>query len=250
MTCASCVGRVERALQAAPGVTAAAINLATETASIVADGSTGAMVLADVLAKAGYPARVAQPDLLVADMTCASGVGRVERALAAVPGVVSAQVNLATEAATLRYLQGQITPAALIAASGGGRVPGNQCHPCRCHRSRQPQRPRSASPGTDDLNRRGADPAGVCHRNGRAHLHANPYAGDEHDRHRGQLGAAVYVNNPCSGLAGAQVLPQRLRRPMAVGTRHEQPCRTWHHGGLRLFRGRNLCPVCCLPLRW
>ena len=107
MTCASCVGRVERALQAGPGVTAAEVNLATETASIVTDGSTGAMALADVLAKAGYPARIAQLDLLVADMTCASGVGRVERALAVVPGVVSAQVNLATETATLRYVEGR-----------------------------------------------------------------------------------------------------------------------------------------------
>lgn len=35
MTCASCVGRVERALQAVPGVKTAAVNLATERAEII-----------------------------------------------------------------------------------------------------------------------------------------------------------------------------------------------------------------------
>ena len=35
-------------------------------------------------------------------MTCASCVGRVEKALKAVPGVSEAQVNLATEPATVR----------------------------------------------------------------------------------------------------------------------------------------------------
>jgi len=35
MTCASCVGRVERALQQVPGVQAASVNLATETARVV-----------------------------------------------------------------------------------------------------------------------------------------------------------------------------------------------------------------------
>ena len=123
MTCASCVGRVERALKAAPGVTAAEVNLATETARITTDGSTGPAALALVLDRAGYPARIAEVVLNVADMTCASCVGRVERALAAVPGVVSAQVNLATETATLRYLDGQVTPAALIAVSVAAGYP-------------------------------------------------------------------------------------------------------------------------------
>ncbi len=91
MTCASCVGRVERALKATPGVTSAAVNLATETAQITTDGSTGPAALAQVLGKAGYPARVAEVELRVHDMTCASCVARVERALVAVPGVEEAQ---------------------------------------------------------------------------------------------------------------------------------------------------------------
>ena len=123
MTCASCVGRVERALRAAPGVTGAEVNLATETARITTDGTTGPVPLAQVLDSAGYPARIAEVELQVADMTCASCVGRVERALAAVPGVVEARVNLATETASLRYLEEQVTPALLIAASAAAGYP-------------------------------------------------------------------------------------------------------------------------------
>ena len=61
--------------------------------------------------------------LSVEGMTCASCVGRVERALAAAPGVVSAQVNLATETATLLYLDGQVKPADLIAVSAAAGYP-------------------------------------------------------------------------------------------------------------------------------
>lgn len=38
MTCASCVGRVERALKEVPGVQTAAVNLATERADITFTG--------------------------------------------------------------------------------------------------------------------------------------------------------------------------------------------------------------------
>jgi Cu+-exporting ATPase len=125
MTCASCVGRVERALKAAPGVLGAEVNLATETARISTDGSAGPSDLAAVLVKAGYPARMSEVELLVHDMTCASCVGRVERALAAVPGVLEARVNLASESAHLRYLEGQVTPTQLIAVAAVAGYPAS-----------------------------------------------------------------------------------------------------------------------------
>ena len=64
MTCAACVGRVERALAAVPGVVSAQVNLATETATITTDGHTGPAALAQVLEAAGYPARLrGAPDM-------------------------------------------------------------------------------------------------------------------------------------------------------------------------------------------
>ena len=59
MTCASCVRRVEKALERVPGVRAVAVNLATERARVtVADGAAADALVAAV-AKAGYQARVA-----------------------------------------------------------------------------------------------------------------------------------------------------------------------------------------------
>ena len=54
MTCASCVGRVEKALAQVPGVLTASVNLATETASVSTDGSPSAATLAAAVEKAGY----------------------------------------------------------------------------------------------------------------------------------------------------------------------------------------------------
>ena len=56
MSCASCVRRVEKALQAVPGVQQASVNLATEKASIQALPNVPVAVLTAALDKAGYPA--------------------------------------------------------------------------------------------------------------------------------------------------------------------------------------------------
>ncbi|WP_295607262.1 cation transporter, partial [uncultured Lamprocystis sp.] len=54
----------------------------------------------------------------VTGMTCASCVARVERAIKALPGVLSASVNLSTEAATVRYLPDTLSPEGIVAAIG------------------------------------------------------------------------------------------------------------------------------------
>jgi Cu+-exporting ATPase len=50
-------------------------------------------------------------------------VGRVDRALAAVPGVLDVNVNLASESATVRYAEGTLTPRDLVAAAGAAGYP-------------------------------------------------------------------------------------------------------------------------------
>ncbi|EYD72358.1 heavy metal translocating P-type ATPase [Limimaricola hongkongensis] len=114
MSCASCVGRVERALAAVPGVTEAQVNLATEAATL-RGGQPGEIVAA--LDRAGYPARRDRVRLGIDGLSCASCVGRVERALAAVPGVIEARVNLATATAEVDRLAGGAPVAELIAAA-------------------------------------------------------------------------------------------------------------------------------------
>jgi Cu+-exporting ATPase len=59
MTCASCATRVEKALAKVPGVTAATVNLATETASVsTRDQAEGVAPLLAAVVRAGYEARV------------------------------------------------------------------------------------------------------------------------------------------------------------------------------------------------
>lgn len=104
MTCSSCVRRVEKVLLATEGVAEATVNLATEKASIaLKSGASLQHVLASI-EKAGYHVPTKTWTLQVKEMTCASCVGRVEKAFLAVPGVLNASVNLATEKAQITTL--------------------------------------------------------------------------------------------------------------------------------------------------
>jgi Au+-exporting ATPase len=113
MTCASCVGRVERALKGVPGVLDASVNLATERAEVRLASAVARADLIRAVERAGYTVSPATAELAIEGMTCASCVGRVERALRAVPGVTEASVNLATERATVK---GSADAATLIGA--------------------------------------------------------------------------------------------------------------------------------------
>ncbi|MCC6314011.1 MAG: heavy-metal-associated domain-containing protein, partial [Thermomicrobiales bacterium] len=108
MTCASCVRRVEKALEKTPGVVAARVNLATERATVTVDPARAAVAdLTRAIEAAGYqvgeletpptqrpvsvsvvaasePAGETEVSLPIEGMTCASCVRRVEKALAAV----------------------------------------------------------------------------------------------------------------------------------------------------------------------
>ncbi|MFA7667575.1 MAG: heavy metal translocating P-type ATPase [Burkholderiaceae bacterium] len=113
MTCASCVGRVEAALAKVEGIASVSVNLATERADIRPAGPVDRMALVQAVEQAGYDVPASTTELAVDGMTCASCVGRVEKALEAVPGVTEAVVNLATERATVR---GVATVESLVAA--------------------------------------------------------------------------------------------------------------------------------------
>ncbi|MEE8273670.1 MAG: heavy metal translocating P-type ATPase [Alphaproteobacteria bacterium] len=119
MTCASCVARVERAIGKVPGVDRVSVNLASERAEVRYDpawATPGA--LAEAIAGAGYSVPGETVTLAIEGMTCASCVGRVERALAKAPGVLSAEVNLASEQARVSGLAGVLDAGVLAEAVG------------------------------------------------------------------------------------------------------------------------------------
>ena len=120
MTCASCVRRVEQTLSKKEGVAEASVNFAVEKASVTYEpATTSPEELIGVIRNAGYDADVREVTFGVMGMTCASCVGRVERALEKVPGVLEASVNLATEKATVGYLAGEVEPRDLQKAVEG-----------------------------------------------------------------------------------------------------------------------------------
>ncbi|MCD0156167.1 MULTISPECIES: heavy metal translocating P-type ATPase [unclassified Deinococcus] len=117
MTCASCVGRVERGLKKVDGVQDATVNLATERATVTYDPAlTGPDALLAKIKDVGYEPLVSTAELGIQGMTCASCVGRVERALKKMDGILSASVNLATERASVTYLPASVSPGQLKAA--------------------------------------------------------------------------------------------------------------------------------------
>ncbi|TPW32189.1 copper-translocating P-type ATPase [Martelella alba] len=99
MTCASCVRSVERVVGKVEGVETVSVNLATEAADVaLSDPSARERVVA-AIEKAGYGVPRREFEIGVSGMHCASCVKSTERALMKVPGVMAANVNLATERA-------------------------------------------------------------------------------------------------------------------------------------------------------
>lgn len=115
MHCAACAARLEKTLNALPGI-AAAVNFASERASLRFDGQqTSVEQLVAAIEGAGFTVPPATLELSIGGMRCAACSARLEKTLNALPGV-TAVVNFATEKAHLRYTPGLASPEALIAA--------------------------------------------------------------------------------------------------------------------------------------
>lgn len=141
LTCGHCVKRVKESLEQRPDVELA--DVTTTEAHVT--GSASAEALIDTIQKAGYGAELSHPkakplaesilpsealtaappelpaahdtddsqQLLINGMSCASCVSRVQKALAAVPGVAQARVNLAERTA---LVMGSASAAELVQA--------------------------------------------------------------------------------------------------------------------------------------
>ncbi len=114
MHCASCVGRVEKAISAVPGVGAVAVNLATEQATVSFVGPADLEGVIEAINKAGYAAVLTTAHFSIAKMTCDACVKTVEEAFQGVEGVVETKVNLATGTGAVRFV-GSATSAEAIA---------------------------------------------------------------------------------------------------------------------------------------
>jgi copper ion binding protein len=117
MTCAGCVRNVERALKKTEGVDEASVNLATERARVEFDKSkVDVSQIIQRVQDAGYGVATASLELPITGMTCASCVRNVERAINKQNGIISVNVNLATEKASISFLPGAVRRGDIVKA--------------------------------------------------------------------------------------------------------------------------------------
>ncbi len=127
MTCTTCAATIEKGLSGTPGVSEAKVNFASEQASIAYDPERVSLnKLKETISHIGYGAATRKSVFPVRGMTCASCVARVEQALSSVPGVVSASVNLASEKATVEYLEETRVSDLKRAVAEAGYEPGEE----------------------------------------------------------------------------------------------------------------------------
>jgi Cu+-exporting ATPase len=107
MTCTNCAATIEKGLAETEGVEKASVNFASEKATIEYDPvKVDLTKIKDTISELGYGIATKKSIFPVGGMTCAACVARVEKALKDVHGVVSVNVNLASEKATVEYLEG------------------------------------------------------------------------------------------------------------------------------------------------
>jgi Cu+-exporting ATPase len=118
MHCANCSSTIERNLKKLDGVAEANVNYATEKATVIFDPSVlGEDAVIGRIRDVGYDVATAKVELPITGMTCANCAATIERTLnKRVPGVVAANVNFASEKATVEYIPGQVTRADMVAA--------------------------------------------------------------------------------------------------------------------------------------
>ncbi len=105
MTCTSCANTIEKGLASLKGVNKAQVNFANERASVVySPQDVNPNIMLKEIEKLGYKAHIEKVSLPIQGMTCASCVDKVEKALKGLDGVISANVNLASERATVEYI--------------------------------------------------------------------------------------------------------------------------------------------------
>jgi Cu+-exporting ATPase len=127
MTCATCAATIKKGLAKLPGVKRAEVNFAAEKASVEYDpDKVDLPQIKNTISQLGYGTATKKSIFPVSGMTCASCVSRVEQALSSVPGVISANVNLASEKAAVEYIEGTETASLRRAVKEAGYELGSE----------------------------------------------------------------------------------------------------------------------------
>ncbi|WP_336023730.1 heavy metal translocating P-type ATPase [Halobellus salinisoli] len=104
MTCANCSATVGDAIESLDGVVEANVNFATDEGSVEYDPETVSLAeVYEAIEDAGYGVVSETVSIAISDMTCSNCADTNQAALEALPGVIDAEVNYATDEAQVRY---------------------------------------------------------------------------------------------------------------------------------------------------
>ncbi len=134
MRCASCAGRIEKAVAGLPGVAAVTVNLSAERVLVTTGDKAGDRMPAAIVAAitaAGFTPVVVPKRLTLTGLRCAGCVGKVEKALRAVPGVIDVRISQATSMALINAadVSDDDLAAAVVAVGYGVAGPGEEAQP-------------------------------------------------------------------------------------------------------------------------
>jgi len=105
MTCANCVATIERNVKKLDGVQSAAVNLASERATVVFDPARLDLEgIVNRVRKAGYDIASGDADLSLKQISDSADAQRLEKFLLKAEGILDAKVNLASEKVLVRYI--------------------------------------------------------------------------------------------------------------------------------------------------
>ncbi len=118
MTCANCAANIERALKRLDGVHGTAVNFASEQATVAFDPQDiGVRDVVQRITDAGYGVPTVKAEFPVTGMTCANCAANIERAVKrAIPALLDASVNFATEHLSVKYVPGTVEPTEIASA--------------------------------------------------------------------------------------------------------------------------------------
>ncbi|MFC6769964.1 heavy metal translocating P-type ATPase [Halorubrum trueperi] len=110
MSCANCSGTIQDTLESLDGVSKADANFATDEGSVTYDpDEVSLQEIYEAIDEAGYGAITETVSIAISDMTCANCAETNETALENTPGVVTAEVNYATDEAQVTYNPAEVS---------------------------------------------------------------------------------------------------------------------------------------------
>lgn len=105
INCASCVAKIESGIGKLPGVEEVSANLVTKNVHVVYDANLiQDKEITHAIEDLGYSVvTVIEEEFLIDGMSCASCVGKIEKAMNNTPGVAEVNVNLITKKMNIKY---------------------------------------------------------------------------------------------------------------------------------------------------